>query len=277
MDENSRTLTMITPHPDQLMLKGFTHEISNFVTSNTLLLMSLMENEVSLCHKNAEYLGHLFDLIEPHLPSDKREQALDYCQKIEKNEALIDHVLGILSRSSERTAEIARLASEYSRLGRMNVAVEAVQLQDALAAVLQKHQTGLTAQQVVVVVLGAAPSPLLAHPPHLQAIFDKLLLNACQAFAEVHDARARVLEITLTEEADRQTVCLRDNANGISKDHLREIFEPFYTTHPKTALGLGLSFVAKLLHLYHGAIDVASEPGQGATFTLTFPIPAKTD
>jgi signal transduction histidine kinase len=257
---------------DKQMLRGFTHEVSNMVTSNMLILATAMKDEVTLCHKNAEYLSTLFDLIESDISEEKRDTVLDYFQKLEKNEQTLDKGLRLLTRSIDRAVEVTRLVLEYSRLGRFTVAKEPLRLQYMLETIVQEHQGKFAEQHISVRLTGSAEGVIYCHKPHLHSIFTNLVLNACQAFADLEEDRERVLEITLNEKEDQQIVIIRDNATGISEEHLHQIFEPFYTTRPKASLGLGLSFVSKLVSMYHGTVEVESKPGQGAAFTLTFPI-----
>ncbi|HYE00280.1 MAG TPA: GAF domain-containing protein [Alphaproteobacteria bacterium] len=67
-------------------------------------------------------------------------------------------------------------------------------------------------------------------------------------------------------------VSLADTGTGIAADRLSQIFEPFYTTKEVgKGTGLGLSQVYGFAKQTGGDVDVASEPGQGATFTLYLP------
>jgi CheY-like chemotaxis protein len=54
-------------------------------------------------------------------------------------------------------------------------------------------------------------------------------------------------------------------------DTQARIFDPFFTTKEEKGTGLGLSVAYGIVMRHHGHIDVHSAPGQGATFTLTFP------
>ena len=66
---------------------------------------------------------------------------------------------------------------------------------------------------------------------------------------------------------------MSDNGPGIPEDKRRLIFDPFYTTKPPgRGTGLGLNIVFRILTKYRGSIQVRSEPGQGSSFELRFPV-----
>jgi PAS domain S-box-containing protein len=66
-------------------------------------------------------------------------------------------------------------------------------------------------------------------------------------------------------------VYVTDKGQGISAEDLPHIFKPFYRTKPH-GIGIDLAVVRQILHSHDGDIDVASQPGKGTTFSLTFPI-----
>jgi signal transduction histidine kinase len=50
------------------------------------------------------------------------------------------------------------------------------------------------------------------------------------------------------------------------------VFDPFFTTKaPGEGMGLGLAIVASTVAEFGGHVQLSSTPGDGATFTLTFP------
>jgi CheY-like chemotaxis protein len=65
-------------------------------------------------------------------------------------------------------------------------------------------------------------------------------------------------------------VAVSDTGIGMTDDVRRRVFDPFFTTKGLHGTGLGLSAVYGIMERHGGQIDVASSPGQGATFHLRF-------
>lgn len=62
-----------------------------------------------------------------------------------------------------------------------------------------------------------------------------------------------------------------DTGQGISKEHLPRLFEPFYTTKGQHGTGLGLAVTWRIIDNHNGTINVESEIGRGTTFTIHLP------
>ena len=66
---------------------------------------------------------------------------------------------------------------------------------------------------------------------------------------------------------------ISDNGPGISPENQKKIFEPFFTTKGKgRGTGLGLAIVREIIHDYNGRIELDSQPGRGATFSILLPV-----
>lgn len=76
---------------------------------------------------------------------------------------------------------------------------------------------------------------------------------------------------------DREIIILKvkDEGEGISEEHIKKLFEPFYRVSPKTSkergsTGLGLSIVKNIVESHKGTIDIKSKLHQGTEITITF-------
>lgn len=71
-------------------------------------------------------------------------------------------------------------------------------------------------------------------------------------------------------------IAVGDNGIGLAAADRDRVFEAFYRApeavrHDPKGVGLGLMIVKHIMDAHGGSVDVASEPGRGATFTLRFP------
>jgi two-component system, NtrC family, sensor kinase len=77
------------------------------------------------------------------------------------------------------------------------------------------------------------------------------------------------------DEAGRKDyieVKVADTGQGIPKEDLTKIFEPFYTTKGKHGTGLGLAVTWRIIDNHNGTINVDSEAGKGTTFVVHLPV-----
>ncbi|MFI5069747.1 MAG: sensor histidine kinase, partial [Terriglobales bacterium] len=84
-----------------------------------------------------------------------------------------------------------------------------------------------------------------------------------------------------TSNGSNVSVVISDTGSGIAQEHIRRIYDPFFTTKTAPAegqsrgTGLGLSVTYGIIQEHAGQIRVESNPGQGTTFTLDFPMMKK--
>jgi len=114
---------------------------------------------------------------------------------------------------------------------------------------------------------------LLGDPDLLTQVFLNLIDNAVQ-HTEPHGA----LELGWKTAAGAVTLWVSDDGEGIAADDLPHIFEAFYRgdrsrSRRRGGAGLGLAIVQTIVQAHGGRIEVSSQPGKGARFTMTLPVP----
>ncbi|MEJ2213754.1 MAG: ATP-binding protein [Gammaproteobacteria bacterium] len=84
------------------------------------------------------------------------------------------------------------------------------------------------------------------------------------------------LNICANQQGDKVLFEVKDTGNGLSKQQIDELFEPFKRLNAKHSsiegTGIGLTITRKIVELMHGAISVESQLGQGSVFTIEMPV-----
>jgi two-component system CheB/CheR fusion protein len=120
-----------------------------------------------------------------------------------------------------------------------------------------------------------AASVILGDPDRMQQVLWNLFFNAVK-FTPRHGR----IQIWMGRVGTQVHLTVSDTGQGIRKDFLPHVFERFRQQDGTpnaghTGLGLGLTLVRELVELHGGTVRAESPgPGEGATFTLVFPIPA---
>jgi two-component system sensor histidine kinase HydH len=128
---------------------------------------------------------------------------------------------------------------------------------------LDKHHIKTTIDLSPVMPLVPADANLLYRA------FLNILVNAVQAMDQ-----GGTLTVA-TGQANREAVriTISDTGSGIPEEKMEMIFNPFYTDKNR-GTGLGLAIVKNIIDSHDGTIEVASQPGEFTTFTITLGLKA---
>lgn len=111
-----------------------------------------------------------------------------------------------------------------------------------------------------------------------EARFRRAVINVVQngidaminAAEENEEAPTGQLAVRTTAADGCAVILFTDTGPGMAPDICAQIFEPLFST--KTyGVGLGLPTVKQIMDQHGGGVDIASEPGEGSTVTLTLP------
>jgi len=120
---------------------------------------------------------------------------------------------------------------------------------------------------------------LVADKTKFSQVIINLIINAKEALEESPKPEI-IVKIDEVEVKDRENlldgvyakIVISDNGQGIKKENLEKIFEPFFSTKDKQkSTGLGLATVKDIIKDFHGSIEVDSELDKRTTFTILIP------
>jgi PAS domain S-box-containing protein len=207
--------------------------------------------------------------------------AVELGRRATKASEPVEGYLGEIDAAARRAAELTRKLLAFSR--KQVLQVRALDLNAAIGDFL-----GILRRVVgedVELVVRCTPEPLVVNADVFQ--LEQVLLNLCTNARQatpaggtivIETSRRRVDEATAAREAwaapgDFAQVSFVDTGCGMNAETHARIFEPFFTTKTD-GTGLGLAMVHGIVHQHQGHVHVTSQPGQGTTVRILFPITA---
>ena len=100
------------------------------------------------------------------------------------------------------------------------------------------------------------------------------------ANARIHTPAGTPITVSIESNDEGTTISIADSGPGLSEEDQARIFERFYRADPsrnrakEEGSGLGLSIVDAVMQAHGGKVGVSSKLGEGATFTVFFPLAA---
>lgn len=174
--------------------------------------------------------------------------------------------LKMLVQRTQRMKNLIEGILQYSQVSRANEEIKAVDLNETLPEIID-----LLAAPDNMTITIRKPLPTVNYEAtRLTQIFQNLLSNAIK----YSDKPEGKIDIDYTEDKAFWTFSLSDNGPGIDKRHFERIFGIFQTLNPRDeyeSTGIGLAVIKKTIEAAGGKIWVASEVGQGSTFSFTLP------
>jgi two-component system, cell cycle sensor histidine kinase and response regulator CckA len=115
----------------------------------------------------------------------------------------------------------------------------------------------------------------------IEQVLLNLFVNAWQAMPEGGEITVETRNTKLSEKekplynlalGDYAAITVSDTGVGMDAKTQERIFEPFFSTKPRSrGTGLGLASAYGIIRNHNGAIQVTSLPGHGAAFTILLP------
>src|SRR5262245_8656332 len=172
-------------------------------------------------------------------------------------------------RDGNRASDvIARVRALFTK---KESTTESVDLNEATREVMALSLSELQRSRVILrAELADDLPPVTGDRVQLQQVILNLLVNASDAMSSV-DNRPRQLVIrTERDEGDRVRLTVQDAGVGLDPDHVKDLFEAFYTTK-SGGMGIGLSVSRSIVDSHHGRLWATPNDGPGASFSFSIP------
>jgi len=184
----------------------------------------------------------------------------------------------VLARVARATRNVARLDDLVRRLfdvsrlvtGRLDLAVEDNDLAAIVRDSAEDFREAAAQAGCELTVQGCSERlDCRCDRYRIEQVLTNLLANASKYGA------GKPILVTVSATPQEARVAVRDHGMGIQPEDLQRIFEKFERGKDATArhrgLGLGLFVSRHLVEAHGGRIEVESQPGKGATFTIHLP------
>ena len=175
--------------------------------------------------------------------------------------------VGVAQTEVQRLIEIVQRMLDFYRPSRGGAAPTAIDsvVQNALALAQKRLDEG----HIGVHLNSATALPEISVvPDQIVQVFLNIIINAIEAMPSGGDLW---VEISLTDRGQWLQVRFRDTGPGMSAEQIANLFEPFHTSKPN-GTGLGLAISYGIIERHGGRIDVLSQTGLGAIFTVKLPV-----
>ncbi len=186
----------------------------------------------------------------------------------------VEAIADAANRATKLTGQLLAFARRQALKPEVFDVVQSVQSVTNIIRTLTGSRIVLTTQ------LPEEPCLVRADPSQFDTALLNLAVNARDAMGGDGKLMIQVRHVSQmpplrgqpTTHGEFVAVTVADSGKGIPAENLDEIFEPFFTTKPVGhGTGLGLSQVFGFSKQSGGEVQVQSEQGQGATFTLYLP------
>ena len=192
--------------------------------------------------------------------------------------------LNTLMRLTHRMEDLINSLLHYSRLGRAELQLRSVDLNDLLAGVIDVFKVSERAKQVQFVIPRSLPT-VDCDRTQVNELFTNLISNGIKynqqptkiieiGYLDPQDPTSNEKLTRYFDEGSAPTVFyVRDNGIGIRTRHVDTIFRIFKRLHGQKkyggGTGAGLTIAKKIVERHGGTIWVESTYGEGSTFYFT--------
>lgn len=177
----------------------------------------------------------------------------------------LTYSLQTINRRSEGLLVFVENYRQLTRVGKPSV--QSLDPREFIGRLLSLFSQELKAKNIRTELDFVNTRPIEADPVLGEQALINVLKNAIEALENTANPQIR---IELREENGFHCLKIEDNGEGISREELKEVFVPFFTTK-NSGSGIGLSLSRQILHAHGGTIRLESDVNKGTICSIFIP------
>lgn len=183
-----------------------------------------------------------------------------------------------LEKIEKNTANLSSLIDDILELSRLETyrkpaPFETFCLEEEVDRAIETLSDKIGEKQIEVIkIIKPGSCEIVGDPRHIYRALLNLLDNAIK-----YSNSGGKIEITCSRSEKELRLSVKDYGIGIPEEHQPRVFERFYRVDKARSrelggTGLGLAIVKHIMEIHGGRVELESAAGQGAKFTLVFPL-----
>lgn len=196
---------------------------------------------------------------------DKLKQRLaeKNIDEVERNLKLIN----LTDKAVTRAIHMTELVTEFSKLETQQEMNE-INFANYVEAYINRFKYEHKVNDVKFIVDIDDRVVLNIHENHLYSLLYNIMSNAVDSF----ENDEKIIEVSAKRNGSYHKIILRNNGVPIPEDIREKIFDPFYSTKPKSGTGLGLAICKKIIEIYKGELTLQATIDKNTEFVILLPI-----
>ncbi|MDP8206706.1 MAG: ATP-binding protein [Candidatus Electryonea clarkiae] len=230
-------------------IAGIAHEINNPIAA----VLASSQN-IIICN----------DRIQASLKNS--ENVVTTNTEVQTIQKILNNSVSVVGEGAQRIANTVSKLKNFIKLDEANI--QNVDVHQGLEEAVKLLEFEYRDRLEIVREFGLLPN-LICNPRQLNQVWLNLLINAFEAQSEGDG----IISITTSCNESAISVTITDQGDGIPDKFADKIFDPGFTTKNKgTGTGLGLAICYRIIQRHNGRIEVQTEEGNGASFTVYLPL-----
>jgi two-component system NtrC family sensor kinase len=202
-------------------------------------------------------------------PLEALSNLIYLCQRSLDKPSTVQEVLGLAEQELQRVGAITKQLLSYHRDSKQP---QNVNVAETIESALMLFKAAIRQRKIEVVRQIRDPGWVKANAGELRQVLGNLIANAVDAMPSGGRLYLRVRK--RRRNGSRICIIVADTGSGISREVLKRLGEPFFTTKGESGTGLGMWITTQLIIRYDGRLRARSSQSpdhHGTVFSLCFP------